>query len=182
MLPQLLLLAIVHVLFLQQTVIVSSLRLEGVLHRIVMVLQAIHGLNLRLVSPRSHLGTSLLPGLYDVFFIKFWCIGSLGLCIHQDRLHLLVVELQHGVLVDLLCSSDACCWPCSSLPAVGFALLMPAVGFALVMGPWVPTLAVFFMGSRVPIPGCLFMGSRVPIPGCFLHGFSGPNPWLFVHG
>ena len=36
---------------------------EGVLHRIVMVLQAIHGLNLRLVSPR--LGTSLLPGLYD---------------------------------------------------------------------------------------------------------------------
>ena len=38
---------------------------EGVLHRIVMVLQAIHGLNLRLVSPRSHLGTSLLPGLYD---------------------------------------------------------------------------------------------------------------------
>ena len=38
---------------------------EGVLHRIVMVLQAIHGLNLRLVSPRSRLGTSLLPGLYD---------------------------------------------------------------------------------------------------------------------
>ena len=38
---------------------------EGVLHRKVMVLQAIHGLNLRLVSPRSRLGTSLLPGLYD---------------------------------------------------------------------------------------------------------------------
>ena len=38
---------------------------EGVLHRKMMVLQAIHGLNLRLVSPRSHLGTSLLPGLYD---------------------------------------------------------------------------------------------------------------------
>ena len=68
MLPQLLLLAIVHVLFLRQIVVVYlldrwylSLRLEGVLHRIVMVLQAIHGLNLRLVSPRSHLGTSLLP-------------------------------------------------------------------------------------------------------------------------
>ena len=34
---------------------------EGVLHRVVVVLQAIHGLNLRLVSPRSRLGTSLLP-------------------------------------------------------------------------------------------------------------------------
>ena len=33
---------------------------EGVLHRM-MVLQAIHGLNLRLVSPLSRLGTSLLP-------------------------------------------------------------------------------------------------------------------------
>ena len=31
---------------------------EGVLHRIVMVLQAIHGFNLCLVSPRSHLGAS----------------------------------------------------------------------------------------------------------------------------
>ena len=38
---------------------------EGVLHRKVVVLQVIHGLNLRRVSPRSHLGTSLLPGLYD---------------------------------------------------------------------------------------------------------------------
>ena len=66
----------------------------------------------------------------------------------------------------------ACCWLCSSLPAVGYALVMPAVGFALsVMGPWVPTLAVFFMGSRVPIPGCLFMGSLLPariIRTCFL--------------
>ena len=34
------------------------------LQHVLQVLQAIHGLNLRLVSPRSHLGTSLLPGLY----------------------------------------------------------------------------------------------------------------------
>ena len=27
----------------------------------------------------------------------------------------------------------ACCWLCSSLPAVGYALVMPAVGFALVI-------------------------------------------------
>ena len=38
---------------------------EGVSHRVVVVLQAIHGLNLRLVSTRSRLGTSLLSGLYD---------------------------------------------------------------------------------------------------------------------
>ena len=35
---------------------------EGVSYRVVVVLQAIHGLDLRLVSPRSRLGTSLLPG------------------------------------------------------------------------------------------------------------------------
>ena len=32
-------------------------------------------------------------------------------------------ELVAGQLPDLLCSFDACCWPCSSLPAVGHALL-----------------------------------------------------------
>ena len=149
------------------------------------VLQSLHASwNLRLASPRSHLGASLLPGLYDVFFIHSWSMCSLGLCIRQDLLHLFVVELQHGVLVDLLCSSDACCWPCSSLPAVGYALLclllamlflaccwlcssLPAVGYAL---PCL-LLAVLFLSW--------VLGSQSL---AVVHGFSGPNPWLFVHG
>ena len=40
-------------------------------------------------------------------------------------------ELVAGRLPDLLCSVDACCWPCSSLPAVGHALLTSTLRIGL---------------------------------------------------
>ena len=97
--------------------------------------------------------------------VKVFCICSLWNCnmvFWSTCCALLMPAVGHALLCLLLALLFfACCWLCSSLPAVGYAL---------VMGPWVPTLAVFFMGSRVPIPGCLFMGSRVPIPGCLFMG------------
>ena len=45
-------------------------------------------------------------------------------CISDEPVSVALLNCENLSLVDLLCSSfDACCWPCSSLPAVGHALL-----------------------------------------------------------
>ena len=44
-------------------------------------------------------------------------------CISDEPVSVALLNCENLLLVDLLCSFDACCWPCSSLPAVGHALL-----------------------------------------------------------
>ena len=44
-------------------------------------------------------------------------------CISGEPVSVALLNCENLSLVDLLCSFDACCWPCSSLPAVGHALL-----------------------------------------------------------
>ena len=44
-------------------------------------------------------------------------------CISGEPVSVALLNCENLSLVDLLCSFFACCWPCSSLPAVGHALL-----------------------------------------------------------
>ena len=52
-------------------------------------------------------------------------------CISDEPVSVALLNCENLSLVDLLCSFDACCWPCSSLPAVGHALLTSTLRIGL---------------------------------------------------